>query len=804
MKKTLVFLIMAMLFCQLYLLAQAVGERETVPATTSASDSLNAAGAKEDSLFYRADSVSYHMTSERIHLYGNTEVRYQDSKISADSLYIDLDSEQAVTFGKTVMQDGEQILIGRDVYYDVASQTGVLQDGISRIEKGYYAGGEIRKTGANSYDIDHGSFTSCEAEEPDFWFEADQLRIYRGDKIVGRPVIAYVNHFPVFYFPFMSVSIRRGRHPGFLIPEPGYNTVDGKFLRDVAWYFPYQDYADFIVGMDIMERTGWKAKLDMNYTKRYIYNGFLQGAYQKRIDSWQTNYDWSLRAGHHHELKDKATFDVNLDFVSSKRIWESSDILDESLAERLTSSISYRKPLLGSYLNAGAVFTQDLANDRASVSLPSVSFSVPSRPVYELFTKPDRSPDAWWSNISYNYAVRLDHVGEINDPNYSFGDVIWDNTPDPAIPGAYINRHNIGIKHAFGLSYNWKLRGWLNMRQGLDYNEAWFDRDKNDANWVRGNDYSAYAATNFNLYGIRNFNNGRISSIRHIVTPSASITYNPDFSDNTVFFSFGGVGLRSGDESAMLNLSVDQKWQLKYRSGNDVKRLGDVFGLTSRASANLLQDGDKFTRISHTLSFRPGNFNLGDLRVPGSQTVLRGISFGYNAQYSFYHDPRVLNWTDWKPRGQYFSHGVSFSGSAPYKQYFSKPKNRIFDAYADPDSLQIRADDFAAQSGSDNWRVAVSQDIYSDTDILEPTSSSLRLDTAFKVTENWALSYSNYYDIKKGDTISQSFKISRALHCWKLDISYSRRNEFWEYRLVLFNTAFPDALRFQTRDTKRN
>jgi len=111
-------------------------------------------------------------------------------------------------------------------------------------------------------------------------------------------------------------------------------------------------------------------------------------------------------------------------------------------------------------------------------------------------------------------------------------------------------------------------------------------------------------------------------------------------------------------------------------------------------------------------------------------------------------------------------------------------------------------DDSAEQGSDDGWKLALSQDIYADRDVFDPRGSNLRLDASLKLSQNWQLSYSNYYDLKNSNLISQSIALSRNLHCWKLDISYSRRNEFWEYRVVLFNVELPDALRFQTRDSK--
>ncbi|HNQ43334.1 MAG TPA: putative LPS assembly protein LptD, partial [Candidatus Cloacimonadota bacterium] len=338
---------------------------------TALPDSLNSLPAKLDSLFYAGDSIRFLYQDERIYLYGNTSIDYANSQISADSLFIDLKKEQAISYGLTRMQDNGQLLIGTDVSYDVGSQTGMLRQGQSYIENGYYSGAEIRKVSSDIYDIDGGSFTTCDLAEPSYWFGAKSMRIYRGDKVVGKHVVAYVNHLPIMYFPFITMSIKRGRHPGFLIPEPGYNSVDGKYVRDIAWYYPYKDYADLILSLDLKEKTGWRTNFKTVYLQRYLYNGNLSATYQKTINSAGTVYDWALRGYHHHDLPEQSALDISLDFVSNKRIWEGSDILDESLAQRLFSSVAYRKPIGNTYLNVGALYNQDLINDTASLSLPS-------------------------------------------------------------------------------------------------------------------------------------------------------------------------------------------------------------------------------------------------------------------------------------------------------------------------------------------------------------------------------------------------------------------------------------------------
>jgi lipopolysaccharide assembly outer membrane protein LptD (OstA) len=758
-------------------------------------DSLETAKPQIDSLLYVADSIAYNYDTEQIYLFGDTSIQYRTSTIQADSLQVDLKNERAFSNGRTVLIDKDQVLIGNQVYYDVNSQTGMMFNTSSKLDKGFYYGDEVRKIDDDVYDIDGGNFTTCDDPSPDFWFWSRQMRLYRNDKIVGKPVIAYVNHMPIFYFPFVTFSIKRGRQPGFLIPEPGYNTVDGKYIRNIAFFYPWKDYADATLSFDLNEKTGWKANLENRYTKRYFFNGSFNSSLQRYISNGTSTTDYSIRGNHHHELGNKATFDVNIDYISNKRIWQSSTDINEFLAQRVTSSMSYRKPILSSYLNAGVSYSEDLINNTVSVSLPTVSYSLPTRPVYELFTKKDNATPktSWWTNFNYSYNVRMDHTGLIKDKNRTLEDLIWDNSYDTT-GVVFINEHHLGVKHNFGLNYNYKALGWLNLTQGFNYNEAWMDRDRNDAQWVRGNDYSASTSANFTVYGIANIPNFYVSTLRHILTPSASFSYSPGFPDNEKFYYFGGIGLNSGEKTRTISLGLDQRWQIKLRKTDKQKerKLNDILSWTTRTGINLEAEEKKFTNLAHNISFKPGALNIGK------------VNLAYNASYNLSQNPYDLHWLNWKTQNQYFSHSLTLSGNALYTDYFPRQKNETFSSYlAPPDTLGNRSEVPSGTGSEASWTLNLSQDMNSLRNIIHPKNNNLRLNASVKVTTNWSLVYSNYYNVTDSKMLSQSFDISRSLHCWKLNVSYTRRSSYWDYRIVFFNTELPDALKFQTRDNKR-
>ncbi len=106
-------------------------------------------------------------------------------------------------------------------------------------------------------------------------------------------------------------------------------------------------------------------------------------------------------------------------------------------------------------------------------------------------------------------------------------------------------------------------------------------------------------------------------------------------------------------------------------------------------------------------------------------------------------------------------------------------------------------------ASSSDWSLSISHNVYSDKDIFHSESSNLRTSLTCRITENWSLAYTNYYNLMTNNMLSQTFSLSRNLHCWKMDVNITLRNDYWDYRITLFNTLLPDALKFQTHDSKK-
>ena len=740
-----------------------------------------------DSLYYDGDILYYFVDEDRILLIGNTQIIYQTNTIRADSLNLNFESNQAFASGNIQMQDGDQMVLGESAYYDIETETGIILNGAGRFDQGFYYGREIRKVGENVFDLDHGRFTSCDALHPHFDFRATSMRMYHNDALVGRPIFFYVNDFPLLVAPYAAISIRSGRRSGFLMPSPSYNSQFGKYFEDIGYFWAINDYSDITFLLDLYEKRGYEFRTQLVYLDRYRYNGNLESAYvhrQSDPDSYAT--DWRIRYTHFQNLPERATFNASINYATSREIYDGETDPNLRLIENVSSIISYRKPMRTSDFSAMAEYKENLKTSEKYISLPSFSYNLSSRPLHEYITFiPDnvRREDHWWKSFSGSWRLAGSHVGIVNDENPTFSQILWDNIKDEN--GRYIVQHNAGLRQNISVSHNETLFGWLRLSNSFNYTDAVFDRDREDNKFVHGYSYGTNHRLSFNLYGTQVYRRGPITAVRHIVTPSASYRYSPDFSDNRDrFYNFGTIGVSSSQKVRTIDLGLDNKWQFRLIPNKDEqeRRINDLFSLQSSTGYDFERETKPWRNINHSLSLNPGSYSV------------LGVNFGINQSYSMtmltYEDLKVSSWR--------MNSSLRFSGDAVYYDHFPIVQNDFVTGNLfRPDTLSVNEQqimtiqDLEKLENPGSWSLTMSHD-YNKERISGRVNQNLRNTLNLRLTHNWSLTYYNYIDIEKREMMSQSINLNRDLHCWRLNFVYSQSSQTWNFSINLVNIKLPE------------
>lgn len=308
--------------------------------------------------------------------------------------------------------------------------------------------------------------------------------------------------------------------------------------------------------------------------------------------------------------------------------------------------------------------------------------------------------------------------------------------------------------------------------------------------------FSTSLRLNTKLYGTRNIGFWKIQQIRHVVDPSITYTYAPDFSEK--FWGnfqevknengevvgridkFGGnktgiVGATQSSKTKKLDFGLGNKFQMKYWSGDSTsateKRKADLFDLNLSSSYNFEADSLKLANLQSTLTARPfPNFNT------TIKTTHTFYAFG-SKKYLFETDKtKIAHLTDLDLDLSFTLKGGNEAEiNAPVVSETEKSKSDLFGFT--PTQLHDKSGNLALRNDSiENLRVPWKLKTAISWGMDRPTriggkfakTSQMSVDFAAQPTRNWTLSYVAAYDLVKRIIRSHEFNFVRTLHKWKL------------------------------------
>ncbi|MEA2103761.1 MAG: putative LPS assembly protein LptD [Candidatus Cloacimonadota bacterium] len=769
-----------------------------------------------DSIRYTAKKIINNYQDEQIKLINDASIFYQNTYLKSDSIVIDVKDKIAVSYGLSEMFDGNNKIFGSKVYFDLDTKEGILKNGRTRFHDGYYSGENMRKVGEEVFDIDNGKFTTCNIGKH-YYIYSPKFRIFLNDKIVGKPIILFINHFPVLALPFATFPIKRTRESGFLIPEPGYNSTDGKYLKNFAYFQIFRDYGDFMLSADINELTGLDFNLRGRYIKRYILNGNVNSRlfyfHEEANDSYQIR--WSFNSFHKQKLSPYSDLTIKTDFVSDTDILQINEDKEVRMEKSLHSYVFYNFSKDRINFNAASDYKRDLDDDtetyynkiyystrtdyskfnlngnfkttlypnqknRTTLALPSLSYNIYRHSFAEIF-KPNFQREAYnelLKNSNISYSGKLANSGAVigNDP--TFAEIFYKDTYDST--GAYLSEHREGIKHSVTVSYIDDIFKYFRFDQSLSYDEIWEDKDKNNDKFVRGFSYSSNTKLSTKIYGLFYFENSRLIALRHIISPNISYSMHPDFSENDKFYSFSGISISSADRSEKVSFSLTNQLQAKVKGEeHQIKNLNNLLKISSSLSYDFEEKPKGFSNISHTATLIPFNFSF------------LGISANYSNSFRCTQDSYDFDITKY-----FLSASLSLKGKLPYIDYYPyDPPKSLGELIDSEDKSFISPNPKLSEKP---WSLSFSYS-YSKDKNSNIYSSDIHAKLTLNLTNKWSIDYSNYYNFKKHELISQSIHLHRDLHCWALDLSWNKSGDYWSYKFKVVAVKLPD-LKFRHSD----
>lgn len=591
---------------------------DTTQRDTLAKDTAKKSkSALEDPVSYSAkDSITFDYGNSRAHLYGGSQVNYQNLQLTADDISLSLDSSLVHASGRLdsvgVMQGKPLFKQGEDEYepdrisYNFKTRKAFISNVYTQEGEGFMQSRDGKRDSSGVMYVQHGKYTTCDAEHPHFYLSLTRAKMHPGKNVIFGPAYLVVEDVPLplaipyGFFPFSS-----SYSSGFIMPTYGDESTRGFYLRDGGYYFAINDKVDLKVLGEFYTKGSWGLSAQTNYKKRYRFGGNFYFSYQntkegeKNMPDYSVSKSFKVTWSHRQDAKANPTqsFSASVNFATSS--YERNNLTSmynpESYTQSTrTSSVSYSKNFskVGLTLSGTFNLSQNMRDSSVSVTLPTLNISQSRFNPFKR--KKAAGRERWYEKIALSYTGTLANSINTKEGQLFHSSLLkdWRNAMRHQVPvsASFSVLNYINVTPSFSFTdrmyTNKVMQSWNTERQAVQRDTVY--------GFYNVYNYNMSLSANTKLYGMYRplpwFGGKKIQAIRHVFTPTVSFSYAPDFSQrrygfydsyvktdadgnvSTVSYSpFSGAmyGTVSNGMTGSVSLDVSNNVEMKVRTDKD-------------------------------------------------------------------------------------------------------------------------------------------------------------------------------------------------------------------------------------------
>ena len=596
----------------------------------------------------------------------------------------------------------------------------------------------------------------------------------------------------------------------------------------------------------------------------------FQASYQvtktgdKGLPDYSVAKDFKIVWSHRQDAKanPNQTFSASVNFATSS--YERTNIGNMYNSNAMsqntkTSSISYSRYFFDRKLTIAATtnIAQTMKDSSVNVTLPDLNISLST--LYPFKRKKAAGEEKWYEKISIRYTGRLTNSIQTKDNLLFKSNLIkdWKN----------------GMKHEIPISATFTLFKYFNVTPSVSYTERWYTRkvmkdwDPNAGGsgrevatdtiygFHRVYNYNASLGINTKIYGMYNpiFLPKKKIQIRHVITPSVSISAAPDFGssrygyydsyiknyadgrrDTVVYSPYAGQAfdVPGRGKQGNITFSISNNLEMKYYSSkkDTIKKISLIDELGANINYNMAAAtrpwGDlglnlrlklsKNYTFSMSSSFKTYGYKFdknGNV-VENDRTEWSygrfGIFQGYGSSFSYTFNNET--WKKWKEKLS----GTKDADKEKDKENSSEegedaeassdesgiPKKKVEKAAVDADGYQVFKMPWSLNF---NYSFNISEDRSKPINRKKMRypyryTHNLSASGNIKLSNKWAVSFNSGYDFEAKKIVQTTFNITRDLHCFSMSASLSPFGQWKYYNFTIrANASILQDLKWEQR-----
>jgi hypothetical protein len=795
----------------------------------------------ETTINYTArDSIRATMDGKMIWLYGDAKIKYGEIELEAEEITIDYANNTITALGVRdslgnrigypIFKNGSELYETKGIIYNFKTKRAKITEVVTKQGEGFLHSASAFKNEKNEILSVKNSYTTCDLEHPHFRIQATKTKAIPNDKIVAGPFYLEFNEIPLpIGFLFGMFPAQKESKSGIIFPSYGEERLRGFNFRNGGYFFDINEYVKLAVTGDIYSKGGHALYVNSNYMKRYAYNGTFNFSYSKNklsqnIEDPKVTNDFRITWSHSPQSKGTGRFSASVNAATST-FNKNNNLINSyanvnpqglsNISAQLSSNVSYNKRFSGTPFSMGLNLShsQNLQTKLVDLSLPNLTVNMTN--IYPFQKKGKTSS---LDNFSLGYTMTgVNRINNKISPD-SIAPFNVENLP------LFLKNARKGVHHVVPISYSFKMLKFFTVTPSFNYDEKWYferlswKKDVATGQYIsdtipgfnRIANYSLSTGLTTRIYGMYFFKrkNSRIKAIRHIINPSISFNYTPDFSNNQNYFYkdtntkngvpvlksnhegfvYGGSGY---GESGSIGFGLGNNLEMKVKTAKDTveRKVMLLNNLSFNSSYNIVADSFKLSAISIAANTNildnMININLSGSLDPyqyqnrtnvetGKVTEVRLKSYAWNGGTLGRITSATLtmntNLNPKKRNKDNVSREKIGKSQMPEqdKQYLLNNPNAYID-FDIPWSLNVGFN--LGYTHSVNQKPNVNKTLQGSGDL--------------SLSQKWKITYSSGYDLKNKVFTQTNIGISRDLHCWTMNLNWVPFGRFQSFNFMI-------------------